>query len=70
MYSSRSNLSSVALEPQHRKSKIQTKQMKHINPNKSKWEANSDGRNKYYIVSAILFEYFPYFQKFSSNYVV
>ena len=47
MYNSRSNLSSVALEPKHRKSKIQIYQKKHSNPNKSKWEAKSDGRDPY-----------------------
>ena len=47
MYISRSDLSSVALEPNHKKSKIQSKQMKHSNPNQSKLEAKSDGRDNF-----------------------
>ena len=34
------NLSTVALEPKHRKSKNYIWRKKHSNPNKTKWEAN------------------------------
>ena len=58
MYISRSNLSSVALEPKHRKSKIQFQQKKQTNRN------GSQIRRQGPILSAILFKAFRIFSVF------